>query len=481
MMQGESRRAEILLLAIFGIVLPFILGSSLLIFNDGDVRWHIAAGQWILDHGALPVADPFSFTFPGAKWVTFEWMSQLLYGAAYRLAGFGGVAALASAAIVALHLIVVAQGRRHVGPWGIAATVVLMDLALIPMMLARPHLLAWPLLAGWIAILLRARDADTAPPLAAALLVVPWANLHGSWALGIVIAGFVALDHCLERRWHWPVVRAWLLFGILATAGAMITPNGLDGFVHPLTVSKLETLPLIVEWRPSDPARTPFFFVALAATILILLWRGFRIRPLIAFLLLVLLAMALHQMRHQAMLAIAAAMIVPRSLIRESLRPPLFAGSERRLAIGGTAFAIAALALFRAANPLEPAENGANPRSAIAAIPADLRDKPMLNGYGFGGPMIFQGMKVFIDGRSDFYGDAFMIAYQRMVDGDRAALGDAITRYDLGWSILPPRYDKLIANLDRDPRWIRIHSDPVAIIHRRIDIPSASGSPRAIP
>ncbi len=462
-MTGSVSRSDAIVLALFGLALPLVLGSSLLIFNDGDVRWHIAAGQWMIDHRALPTADPFSFTFAGEKWVTFEWLSQLLYGSAHRLAGFAGVAALASLALVALHLIVAVEARRHVGPWGVAVAIVLMDVTLIPMMLARPHLLAWPLLALWLAILLRARQADRQPPLAAALLIVLWANLHGSWALGVVIAAFVALDHCLERRWDWPTVRGWLLFGLLATASALLTPNGLDGFLHPLTVSKLETLPLIVEWRPSDPVRTPFFFAALAATILILLWRGFRLRPVIALLLLLLAAMALHQMRHQAMLAIAAVMIMPAALSRA--RRPAALPPEW---MWGAGAGIVALLLFRALSPLEPAENGANPSTAIAAIPPDLLNRPMLNGYGFGGPLILAGGQVFIDGRSDMYGDAFMRDYQRIVDGDQAALATAVERHGIAWTILPPRYDQLIANLDRDPRWWRIHSDPVAIIHRRV-------------
>ena len=455
-------RGDLIVLVLFGIAVPLVLGSSLSIFNDGDVRWHIAAGQWMLDRRALPQADPFSFTFAGEKWVTFEWLSQLLYGTAHRLAGFAGVSALASLALVALHLIVVNEARRHVGPWGVAATILLLDLTLIPMMLARPHLLAWPLLALWIAILQRCRGQDRPPPLAAALLIVPWANLHGSWALGIVIAAVFALDHCLYRRWHWPLVKAWLAFGILASLSALLSPNGLDGFLHPLTVSRLETLPLIVEWRPSDPARTPFFFAALAVATAIALWRGVRLRPVIAALLVLLTAMALLQMRHQAVLAISAAIILPSALSRRHEADPVPLQVR-----WGIAAALAALLLFRAASPLEPAENGANPRTAIAAIPAELRRQPVLNGYGFGGPLILAGVKVFIDGRSDMYGDAFMRDYQRMVDGDAAALQAAVDRYGITWTILPPRYDKLVANLDRDPRWRRVHADPVAIVHRR--------------
>lgn len=457
-----ASRAELVVPMLFGLAVPLVLGSSLLIFNDGDVRWHIAAGQWMLDHRALPQADPFSFTFAGEKWVTFEWLSQLLYGAAHRMAGFAGVAALASLALVALHLVVVGEARRHVGPWGIAATVLLLDLTLIPMMLARPHLLAWPLLAWWLVILLRALERDRVPPLAAALIIVPWANLHGSWALGIVIAGFVALDHCLARRWHWPLVKAWLGFGILASLSALLSPNGIDGFLHPLNVAQLQSLPLIVEWRPSDPARTPFFFAALAATALILLWRGIRLRPVMAALLVLLTVMALHQMRHQAVLAIAAAVILPAALSRGRTAPAIPAAWA-----WAAAAAVALLLVFRTLSPLAPAENGANPAAAIAAIPPALRDRPVLNGYGFGGPLILDGIKVFIDGRSDMYGDDFMRQYQRLVDGDPVALEAAIRDHGIEWTMLPPRYAKLLANLDRDPRWIRIYSDETAIIHRR--------------
>ena len=45
------------------LLVPAVLGSSQTIFNDGDVSWHIATGQWIIDHRAIPHTDPFSFTW----------------------------------------------------------------------------------------------------------------------------------------------------------------------------------------------------------------------------------------------------------------------------------------------------------------------------------------------------------------------------------------------------------------------------------
>ena len=458
---------ERITLVVFGLLVPIVLGSSLTIFNDGDVRWHIAAGQWMIDHRAVPHLDPFSFTFAGRPWMAFEWGSQLVYASAYRLAGFGGVAAVVTAALVAMHLLVVAQARRWVGPAGVAATVILMDLVLIPMILARPHVLGWVLLALWLTILRKARDQDRNPPLAAAGLMILWVNLHGSFAIGLVLAAVIALDACLEAKWRWPVVRGWLVFGSLSALAAMINPNGVHGFLYPLEVAKLTTLPLIVEWRPSNWGRTPLFFVALGLAALLMAWRGVKLRPVMAGLLLFLLALAFHQMRHQAVLAIVAAMLLPRAL-GGAERPVLFADPrQRRLVAAGIGTALAGLLAFRCLSPLEPAENGANPKSAIAALPADLRSRPGLNGYGFGGPLILEGIKPYIDGRSDMYGDAFFADYQRILDGDRLAFDRAAEHYRLQWTMLAPRYDKLIARLESDPAWRRIYADRNAVIHRR--------------
>ena len=50
-------RAAMATLAIFFVIaLPLALASSPKIFNDGDVSWHIATGEWILAHARIPSA-----------------------------------------------------------------------------------------------------------------------------------------------------------------------------------------------------------------------------------------------------------------------------------------------------------------------------------------------------------------------------------------------------------------------------------------
>ena len=75
-MAAERRDRSAIAALIAVLLIPAMLGSSATIFNDGDVSWHIATGQWILDNRAIPHADPFSFTWAGQPWVPIEWLAE---------------------------------------------------------------------------------------------------------------------------------------------------------------------------------------------------------------------------------------------------------------------------------------------------------------------------------------------------------------------------------------------------------------------
>src|SRR6476646_9619504 len=113
------------------LLIPTVLGSSQTIFNDGDTSWHIATGQWIIDHRTIPGTDPFSFTWFGKPWVPIEWLSEVIYAFAYRLAGYAGVAAVVTAALIAMHAIVFANASRSLGASWALLSVVLTDAVLI--------------------------------------------------------------------------------------------------------------------------------------------------------------------------------------------------------------------------------------------------------------------------------------------------------------------------------------------------------------
>ena len=91
----------------------------------------------------------------------------------------------------------------------------------------------------------------------------------------------------------------------------------------------------------------------------------------------------------------------------------------------------------------------------------------MLNGYTFGGPLILAGIKPYIDGRADLYGDAFVSDYNEITQGDGAKFNRAVERYGIRWTMLPPSNKRLIEELDQSPRWRRLYADQWAVVHVR--------------
>jgi hypothetical protein len=95
----------------------------------------------------------------------------------------------------------------------------------------------------------------------------------------------------------------------------------------------------------------------------------------------------------------------------------------------------------------------------------------VLNGYSMGGPLILSGIRPYVDGRGDMYGDALVVDYARIAHGDPEAFGRAVRRWNIGWAILP-NGSKLIPLLDRSPDWRLLRRDGVGAIYVRVQ-PSA--------
>ena len=58
---------------------------------DTDTWWHLRAGQWIVEHCAVPQQDPFSHTRLGERWQYPGWLVEVPMYAIYQAFGPGGL------------------------------------------------------------------------------------------------------------------------------------------------------------------------------------------------------------------------------------------------------------------------------------------------------------------------------------------------------------------------------------------------------
>ena len=426
------------------------------IFHDGDSWWHLAAGQWMLDHGAVLKRDVFSFTFFGQPWDAHEWLSEVAMAALFRLNGWSGehilfgLAAGAAAAIVAGYV----RGQIAALP---ALLVSLLGLASVSgSLLARPHLLALPLLALWAAEFLKARAEARSPRLWLAGVMLVWANLHGSFAFGLALALAFALEAVIADRAAW---KSWGPFLLVSVIAAAITPQGMEGLFFPFKLLMLGSLRNVGEWAPTSLTTPSPFLIALAGLVWLGVTRKLRLSPLRILILLGLAGLALSHVRHQMIFGIVGAMLVAEGLRRTCPdEPRALPGWLMPLGAG----LLALLMVVRVSIPTARGDDPVTPMTALGHVPVAMRGQPVLNAYDFGGYLIFSGVKVFVDGRTDMYGDAFLADYDRMMSPDRRALSAALARWHIAWSILPPRPAAMM--MQTMPGWHRVYGDAFAVV-----------------
>lgn len=175
----------------------FLPGARHLL-GDGDTGWHIRTGDWILANGRVPDKDVFSFTRPGQPWFAWEW----LWDAAFAwLHQHGGMAAVVLASLLVICLTSALLYRLAVRKSGnilIAFGVTLLAAAgSIIHWLARPHLFTLLFVVIFYHILERVQDGNTRLLAVLPLLTILWANLHAGWLAGIMMIGAYAAGELL--------------------------------------------------------------------------------------------------------------------------------------------------------------------------------------------------------------------------------------------------------------------------------------------
>ncbi len=335
------------------------------------------------------------------------------------------------------------------------------------------HLLAIPLLVAWTRALLDARSEGGAPSLWWLLLIVLWANMHGSVLFAVALIGPFALEALIDKPGDWKTtVRDWGLFGTGALLATFLTPRGPEGVLFLVELTRMESLAHITEWRPPDFARPSGLELLIVAGLFVLLWQGVKIAPIRLASLLLLLHMTLQHQRHQTLLAIVGAMICCEAIGRMKRLDPQAQAAEPGETrawpwqFGATAAAFLGVIALRLVMPAGVMESATSPATAFAHVPAELHSRPVLNGYDSGGFLIGQGVRPFIDGRTNLYGDAFFARYDAVVNDRPGALERALGQYDIGWTFLPTG-SPAAARLDSLPGWRRHYLDELVTVHIR--------------
>lgn len=253
------------------------LWTSMHRLHHTDLWGHLNFGRWIAEHRSLPAVDPFAASPSSIAYSPSAWLSQLLGYLTVEYAGLEGLV-LAHAVLLTLACAAMMAAIRARGvtlAWAVAGGVAYYLLALPIVGTIRPQLFGMvgaPLTLLAVAQLNRSRW----PLLWLPVTYLLWANLHGSFVMGLVMLGICAAGYSWsvfgEKRSlkdtlaDLTVVRLWAAVG-LALVGASLNPLGPQLFANVLGFGGHAALADISEWRSTSVSSMTFGLFAVSTVV----------------------------------------------------------------------------------------------------------------------------------------------------------------------------------------------------------------------
>jgi len=483
------------------LVLLFSTGDAwAILLADGDTGWHLRTGEHILAARSVPAADLYSFSKPGQPWYAWEWAADVIFAVIHQYAGLRGLVFLSGLALclagVTLFRYMLWRGAAvHIA---LAMSILVMEVAKIHF-LARPHLFTFILIPITIWMI----DRDIRNPTRATWLLVPiaalWTNLHGGFLILITalllftmvfgVFAFVTDKGPLQRNRF----RRFACLALACTLATLLNPYGYGLYVHIVPYLQSDWIKNMIQ-----EFQSPQFRSESLRKFELLLFLGLFFVPAMlrrghapfALLVVAWAHAALTSVRHVPVYAFVAAAPIATELT--ILWQSWTGGAPGKSALGAVRDIFDGLTIHAqrtsiwapifvvglySFTPFQswptdfpdvkfPAKLMAKHKSTWIAEPVSKR---ILSSDSWGGYLIYHlypHRRVFMDGRSDFYGPELGKKYFcfKSACDEWPALVDEFA-FD---TVLIPRAWPLSGALRRDARWRVIDEDDLAVWFERL-------------
>jgi len=217
-----------------------------------DLAYHLRAGESILATGAIPTVDTYTFTAAGERWLDQNWGAQVVLALAFRIAGWTALAIL-RAVLVGLTFGFVLVACRRLGAGDRTAALLTLGAFVVSSftLALRPQLFGIAIFAAILLLTTYRRDRPRLLWLAVPLILV-WANMHGSFVLGIGLLGLVWIADVAGRV---PGSARHLALGVAGASAvaATVNPLGFELWRYAVGIATSSTITnRITEWQAPE-------------------------------------------------------------------------------------------------------------------------------------------------------------------------------------------------------------------------------------
>ncbi len=471
-MLRHPRTADLFRMLLFLSIFAMALRTPI----DTDMWWHLAAGRYSLVLRPLKF-DLFSHTAEGLSWMNHSWLSQHFFYGLYKFGGLQAIA-LATASIVTLTFFILWPGRGN--PYVEGFSLLLAALAFSPAWTPRPHLFSF--LAFAIVLRCVEKLRGRREVLLLFLTFMLWANLHGGFVAGLLLlflsfAGNLADSLFFRNPEAGRKARLLALILPLSILAVCFNPWGPELLLYPVRTLTIKTLQAYIqEWSSPDfhlLSNHPAIWLT-AAVMLVMAFSGMPPRwadllPLLAFFYLYLMSV-----RNVAFYSMVAGLFLARFGELALRRFGTMRISDRRSLLNTLILALAIVAVAIKGywavrdQTIKTAERTYLPAGAVEFILKEKLTGNLFNSYNWGGYLIWRlypQCRVFVDGRTDLYGDEILGEFIKVFRaGER---WEQILEKHNVKIVVVERTAPVVRCLQSQKGWRKVYEDSLAVVFVR--------------
>jgi hypothetical protein len=318
----------------------------------------------------------------------------------------------------------------------------------------RPQVFTWFFFSIYLYVLARHYEGDRVPLWPLPLIMAFWVNMHLGFYFGLMLLGCWVAAVCFDALRGRPApLGASLVVAASCLVASFANPSGPAILLYPLryVFDSQVTNDMVAEWQRPDITWTLHWSIYVTAVLLVLSLVG-RSRPR-PFLALVSVAVAVLSMQAVRNAPFAALVLLPVAGSTLAARWPAASSardSNVRVPVAAAAAMVASIALIVGPISLSIAGTGVSlgapsqsgyPSEGADYVKAHFSGTRMFNDYNSGGYLIYRlypDVPVFIDGRTDFYGNDLLNDYIQ------------IDRAQPGWDALLAKYGVEVVLIDKE-------------------------------
>lgn len=489
---------------------------------DLDIWLHLKTGEFIFQNKHIPFQDIFSFSIQGRRWIDHEWLFQLISYLAYSRWQAEGLILLECFMIALTFFVLFVMGHRQMKLYlEVAALLLLTTYATLTRFNIRPEIFSLFFFALYLYFLRFHIDKRVIYLLLFIQLL--WVNFHGFFFFGPLLIFFFILAEFLRRKFpylpeHWRQgfalsdaaynrLKKLLLFSLLV---CLLNPNGLSGAIYPFSVFREMLLGKtqiffkhIQELQPTFHMLKPgldnsyYLLVFFCILLICLNIKKLRIIEIILFGFFFLLSLTV---RNVAYFCFIIYMIIISYMIETlgglSERIKIHIGTKQlfyhlsRCAITLIFIVWLGFKIGATINSyyydfdskefksyLSGIQYNRYPKKVVDFLLENEITPNLFNDFNSGAYLIgkaYPKIKVFIDGRTELYGQEFFKNYQQAMDGNTSILKKITDKYNINAILISLTSDakpKIINRIYKNPNYKLVFFDDSGVVFLK-DIPS---------